>query len=130
MSHNNCHVVPIEKMVTAEERENNQRLLLMVQGMGCVNCAMRVRNSLFALKGVAQVEVSHLTAAADVSFNPDLVALKKLFEAVASAGNDGRHAYKVAAVLTPESAASLPQVKQRETVFEVSNYPITENDHQ
>ncbi len=89
MSHNNCHVVPIEKSVTIEEMENTQHLILMVQGMGCVNCAMRVRNSLFALKGVAQVEVSHFTAAANIRFNPDLVTLKRLFEAIASAGNDG-----------------------------------------
>jgi copper chaperone CopZ len=110
MNHH-CHVVPVEKVVTAEEQEHAEHLILMIQGMGCENCAMRVRNGLFSLKGVAQVEVSHLTAAADILFNPDLVALKRLFEAVANAGNDGHHAYKVVAVLTPESAASLPKIK-------------------
>jgi copper chaperone CopZ len=110
MNHN-CHVVPVEKVVTAEEQENSEHLILMVQGMGCANCAMRVRNGLFSLKGVARVQVSHTTAAADITFNPDLVTLNRLFEAVANAGNDGHHAYKVVAVLTPESATSLPRIK-------------------
>lgn len=130
MSHNNCHVVPVEKTATAEELENTQHLILMVQGMGCVNCAMRVRNSLFALKGVAQVEVSHFTAAANIRFNPDLVTLKQLFEAIANAGNDGRHVYKAVAVLTPESAASLPEIKQLGTVLEETAEAIPQDNRQ
>ena len=130
MSHNNCHVVPIEKTVTDEELENTQHLILMVQGMGCVNCAMRVRNNLFALKGVAQVEVSHFTAAANIRFNPDLVTLKQLFEAIANAGNDGRHVYKAVAVLTPESAASLTEIKQRDAVLEETSDAISQDNRQ
>lgn len=110
MNHN-CHVVPVEKIVTPEERENTEHLILIVQGMGCNNCAMRVRNGLFALRGVVHVEVSHLTAAADIIFNPDLVTQNSLFEAVANAGNDGRHSYQAISVLTPQSAALLPEIR-------------------
>jgi copper chaperone CopZ len=104
----NCHVIPIERIITPEEQENTEQINLMVRGMGCSNCAMRVRNGLFALKGVVYVEVAHSTAIANITFNPELVTLDNLFEAVANAGNDGRHSYRVTSVLTPQTAALRP----------------------
>jgi copper chaperone CopZ len=96
-----CHVDPVEKIITPEERETLTTIALTVQGMGCPNCAMRVHNGLFALKGVIQAEVSHITATADVVFNPNLVNIIDLADAVANAGNDGRHRYHVVAHLNP-----------------------------
>lgn len=89
-----CHVEPIHKMVTVEEQQATALIRLGVQGMGCPNCAARVRNGLLALNGVTEAEVDHLTSLAAVEFNPNLVAVSALIQAVAQAGNDGRHRYR------------------------------------
>ena len=68
--------------------------MLGVRGMGCPNCAARVRNRLLGLKGVTEADVDHFTGTADVEFNPNLVTIATLFDAVAQAGNDGRHRYQ------------------------------------
>lgn len=96
-----CHVDPLEKFVSPEEQETTTAISLAVWGMGCPNCAMRVHNSLLALKGVIQADVNHVTAMADVVFNPNLLTIFDLADAVANAGNDGRHRYQV--VSTPNS---------------------------
>ncbi len=89
-----CHVEAIQKMVTVEEQQATALIRLGVQGMGCPNCAARVCNSLLALNGVREADVDHLTGLADVEFNPNLVAVPALLQAVARAGNDGRHRYR------------------------------------
>lgn len=96
----NCEVKPLHKKVTAGEYQKTRLALLAVTGMGCSNCAARVRNSLIALYGVTNVMVDHITGNAQVTFNPDLVAFPKLIEAVAQAGNDGRHTYRAATTNT------------------------------
>ncbi len=89
-----CHVEPVQKIATAEEQQITAFIMLGVQGMGCPNCAARVRNSLLGLKGVTEADVDHFTGTAHVEFNPNLVTIPALFEAVARAGNDGRHRYR------------------------------------
>jgi copper chaperone CopZ len=90
----NCHVAPLQKTATAEEQQTTTSALLAVWGMGCPNCAARVRNSLLALKGVVDAEVDHTIGMAEVVFNPNLTAIPALIEAVARAGGDGRHEYR------------------------------------
>ncbi len=90
----NCHVDPIQKTPTHAELATLQTTFLAIQGMGCPNCAARVRNSLLSLNGVVEAEVSHLIGAARVEFNPDLTTLAALVDAVAQAGGDGRHEYR------------------------------------
>lgn len=90
----NCHVEPVQKIATAEEQQATTLMMLGVQGMGCPNCAARVRNSLLGLRGVTEADVDHITGTADVEFNPNLVAIPALFEAIEHAGNDGRHRYR------------------------------------
>ena len=99
-----CHVAPIEKTVSSEEQETTTSVSLAVWGMGCPNCAMRVHNGLLALKGVIRADVSHVTATADVVFNPNLLTVFDLVGGVANAGNDGRHRYQVVSVLNPNKA--------------------------
>ena len=99
-----CHVVPLEKIVSPEEQQITRTVSLAVSGMGCSNCAMRVHNGLLALKGVVQVNVSHFTATAEVVFNPSLLTVFDLADAVANAGNDGQHRYQVVAHLIPNKA--------------------------
>jgi copper chaperone CopZ len=90
----NCHVEPLPKTATAEERQTTTSALLAVWGMGCPNCAARVRNSLLSLKGVVNAEVDHNIGMADVVFNPNLTTIPALIDAVARAGGDGRHEYR------------------------------------
>ena len=90
----NCHVEPLQKAATADEQKITTWTLLAVYGMGCPNCANRVRNSLISLKGVVDAEVDHRIGTAEVVFNPNLTAISALIEAVARAGGDGRHIYR------------------------------------
>jgi copper chaperone CopZ len=90
----NCHVEPLQKTATSEEQQTTTSALLAVWGMGCPNCAARVRNSLLALHGVNNAEVDHTIGMAEVVFNPNLTAIPALIEAVARAGGDGRHEYR------------------------------------
>lgn len=91
----NCHVEPIYKdAVSHEELRNADSALLAVWGMGCPNCATRVRNSLLSLEGVYGVEVYLNMAMAEVSYDSRKVTAQSLVEAVARAGNDGRHEYR------------------------------------
>ncbi|HLB48808.1 MAG TPA: heavy-metal-associated domain-containing protein [Anaerolineales bacterium] len=91
----NCHVDPIQKTPTAEERRSIYTTLLAIRGMGCPNCAARVRNSLLSLSGVIDADVNHTTGTAQVDFNPNLTTVPALVNAVAQAGGDGRHEYSV-----------------------------------
>ncbi|HEY4691627.1 MAG TPA: heavy-metal-associated domain-containing protein [Anaerolineae bacterium] len=89
-----CHVEPLQKVATADERSKTSWTLLAVYGMGCPNCANRVRNSLISLNGVMDAYVDHTLGIADVEFNPDRVTIPALIDAVARAGGDGRHNYR------------------------------------
>ena len=88
-----CHVEPLEKTPTVEEQRTTTSALLVVGGMGCPNCAARVRNSLLALTGVVEAQVMLETGTADITYNPDLTDVPALLDAVAQAGADGRHHY-------------------------------------
>jgi len=89
----NCYVEPVQKIITEEERQKVEMALLTVWGMGCPNCAARVRNSLLSLNGVVSADVDQIAGTARVYFNSDLVRVQTLITAVARAGNDGRHEY-------------------------------------
>ena len=89
----NCHVVPVQKNATDAERQFESMAALRIWGMGCPNCAARVRNSLISLKGVIDAEVDHVSGTAQVIYNPALVQTQDLLTAVKQAGGDGRHEY-------------------------------------
>ncbi len=88
-----CHVEPMQKVSTADEQKDTELALLSVWGMGCINCANRVRNSLLSLHGVFDAYVDHTAGIAQVSFNPNLETVDNLISAIAQAGGDGRHTY-------------------------------------
>ncbi len=90
---NDCHVEPLWKTATTEELQQVTSALLAVKGLGCPNCALRVRNSLLAVRGVVEAHVVHEIGVAEIVFNPSLTNVPALIEAVARAGNDGHHAY-------------------------------------
>ncbi len=101
----NCHVEPLQKTATPEEQQATTSALLAVGGMGCPNCAARVRNSLLALTGVVEAQVLLETGVAEVTYNPSLTDIPALINAVAQAGGDGRHDYR--AQVRDEQAAPL-----------------------
>jgi copper chaperone CopZ len=88
-----CHVEPVQKTCTAKETEQQSEIWLVIYGMGCPNCAARVRNSLLSVYGVVAAHVDHLAGTAKVAFNPELTTAHALADAVACAGNDGHHRY-------------------------------------
>lgn len=87
----NCRVEPVQKFSTHEERSGAITACLTVSGMGCPNCANRVRNRLVALNGVAGAVVDHSSGLALVSYNPDLVSMQSMLNAVSQ--GDGPHKY-------------------------------------
>ncbi len=90
---NACHVGVFRKQVSEEERRIVMTAALEVSGMGCPNCATRVRNSLLYERGVVAADVDHQSGLALVRFNPQLVGVEQLLSAVEAAGNNGRHRY-------------------------------------
>jgi len=91
----NCYVEPIQKdTASADQMQQSDRATLAVQGMGCENCATRVRNGLLSLEGVYGVEVYLNMALAEVSYNSKKVSPNDMVGAIFKAGNDGRHEYR------------------------------------
>ena len=89
----NCHVEPIHKTALDHVIQNADRILLSISGMGCQNCAARVRNSLVSLDGVHDAEVLLNMRMAEIYFDEKKVTPDALLHAVMAAGNDGRHRY-------------------------------------
>lgn len=90
----NCHVEPIHKTALDHVIQSADRILLSISGMGCQNCAARVRNSLVALDGVHDAEVLLNMQMAEIYFDEKKVSATALIQAVIGAGNDGRHRYQ------------------------------------
>jgi copper chaperone CopZ len=91
--HENCHVDPVEKTLDRQSIESAVAAYLLVGGMGCANCAMRVRNGLISLEGVFAADVELEQGVAAAAYDPERVTTDDLLQAVAQAGNDGRHHY-------------------------------------
>ncbi|MEW5938306.1 MAG: heavy-metal-associated domain-containing protein [Chloroflexota bacterium] len=91
----NCYVEPVNKSpASAEQLKMADIALLAIRGMGCENCAARVRNSLLSLEGVYDASIYLNMALAEVSYDTTRVSAGALVEAVSRAGNDGRHEYR------------------------------------
>jgi copper chaperone CopZ len=91
--HENCHVEPVEKSFDRQAIESAEAAYLLVGGMGCQNCAMRVRNGLLSLAGVLAAEIELGQGLAAVAFDPGRLTIEDLIQAVAQSGNDGHHHY-------------------------------------
>ena len=104
--HCGCHVEAIQKHVRPEQIDAAARVFLVVWGMGCPNCALRVRNSLLQLDGVLDVQINLERGLAQVFFDPVALQAEQLPDAVAAAGNDGHHRY-LAQVLVTSGAISI-----------------------
>ncbi len=89
-----CHVERLEKEISAEALRSASMSALAVSGMGCPNCALRVRNALLSLPGVYQAEVDLERARAMVHWDPSAVQPEKLIEAVSQAAQGTHHDYR------------------------------------
>lgn len=89
-----CHVDPIQKISSNEEQRKSKAVTLNLLGVGCSNCATRIHNQILLLNGVLDVYVDHERSIANVVFNPDLVTVSKLLDAVHREGGDGMHEYQ------------------------------------
>lgn len=90
-----CHIIPFTKEAVLEETEYIQVITLLVSGMGCINCAHRVHNSLIDHPGVVRADVSHVSGRAEVTYIPAKVDVLELIGMVAQVG-DYRHTYRAA----------------------------------
>lgn len=77
---------------------NADSALLSISGMGCQNCATRVRNGLLLLEGVFHAEISLNMGMAEVFYDGKKISTEALVNAVAEAGNDGRYEYRAEVV--------------------------------
>lgn len=89
-----CHVDPLEADATPRDLETAIRIDLAVAGMGCPNCAARVRNGLLRGEGVLEAEVSHRTSLARVWYEADRTDPDGLCRAVARASEGTHHDYR------------------------------------
>jgi len=91
----NCYVEPIYKMdASMDQIQKADRATLAVRGMGCENCATRVRNSLLSVEGVYGVDVYLNMALAEVTYDSKKLMPGELVHVIARAGDDGRHEYR------------------------------------
>lgn len=102
--HENCHVDPVEKSVDKNAVAQAEVAFLGVSGMGCPNCAMRVRNGLLNLNGVLYADINLHNGVATVAYTPELVTTSVLVTAVYESGNDGRHEYRAHLLQTMPAA--------------------------
>lgn len=93
-----CHVDPLQADVTPHDLETARRVDLAVAGMGCPNCAARVRNGLLRWEGVLEAEVSHVTSLARVWYRPERTDSDGLCRAVARASKGTHHDYRAVPV--------------------------------
>lgn len=89
-----CHVEPIQKAISAEDRNAAQMVILAVWGLGCENCANRVRNSLLRLDGVVSADIGLAHGLALVDYVPSKTNPQDIIDAVVAAGDDGHHTYR------------------------------------
>jgi copper chaperone CopZ len=88
-----CHVDPVAGRATAEERGHATIQHLALAGMGCPNCANRIRNALLATRGVVDVEVDLHAALATVWYRAPRASVSHLIDAVDGAGRATHHRY-------------------------------------
>lgn len=93
-----CQVEAIAKPVDSGALHNSAVAVLRVSGMGCGNCANRVRNSLLGLPGVLAARVDLAEGLVRVNFTSEHTELQQMLDAVANAGNDDHHDYHAALV--------------------------------
>jgi copper chaperone CopZ len=89
-----CHVTPISKEVTVQDLEPTSTIRLALSGLGCINCANRVRNALLSCPSVVDAKVDLGAAQADVWYLPEHIGPLGLTKVVSLAGKGTNHQYR------------------------------------
>lgn len=89
----NCHVELIHKPFDEKDCSEISEAGLLISGMGCPNCAIRVRNALIQLDGVNWVKIELESGKAQVAYDAMKVTPEQFIPVVAAAGKDSRHNY-------------------------------------
>ena len=63
-----------------------RRITLPVTGMTCVNCAMNIQRGIKKMSGVAEISVNSASEQATIDFDPQVLQVKDLIEAVGGLG--------------------------------------------
>ena len=92
-----CHVEgrlgAVHKAVDPQRLVDAPLVYLLIRGMGCPACAMRVRNALVEANGVLAADVFLEQGLACVLYDPAQIAVEELPRHVAAADAGGRHHY-------------------------------------
>lgn len=88
-----CHVVPVVKTANRDQLARARVALLLVRGMGCPTCALRVRNGLLQMDGVVAADVALSSALAKVWYDPGVVQPDVFASGLPASTEDGRHHY-------------------------------------
>lgn len=88
-----CCVQPIERKAT-RPAQATAGIRLVIAGMGCPNCAMRVRNAIVSVEGVTDADVNLVPPVSHVLYDADRVTVEQLLAAVAAAGQGTHHEYR------------------------------------
>ncbi len=88
-----CYVEALDKPIAPGALATARAAYLLIGGMGCPACAMRVRNALLMLDGVVAVHVHLQRGLAQVLYDPAQISPERFPAAVATADPEGRHRY-------------------------------------
>lgn len=75
---------------------------LAIAGMGCSNCAARIRAALMSIQGVSEAIIDHQQGLGLVTYDPQLVLDTLMVQTVKAAGNDGHHHYEAQLIELPD----------------------------
>lgn len=89
-----CYVAPVHKETDPQRIRGRAFARLALSGLGCPNCAARVRNALLSLDGVIEADVTLAPQQATVTFDPTQADPDQLTAAVHWAGIASRHRYR------------------------------------
>jgi uncharacterized protein len=62
--------------------QNLIQKVLNIEGMTCINCQMRIEDSLKKMVGVKEAEVSYSNSTAKVTYDPKITSLEKIIETI------------------------------------------------
>ncbi|WP_227356051.1 heavy metal translocating P-type ATPase [Haladaptatus salinisoli] len=65
---------------------SQRRIHINIQGMSCANCSQTIADSVDSLDGVSEATINFATDEGTIEYDPDEVSLKKIYEAIETAG--------------------------------------------
>lgn len=128
-------VDPIASKAAAETLSGAQSVDLAIAGMGCSNCANRIRNALLAIPPVLEVRVNVPSSLAHVWYDGSRIGIAEIVAAVGVIGETTHHRFIAEPVGIaskpvhegdrPErtSMHASPTVHRRGTKFDASGHP-------